>query len=315
MSHRRSCSRTLVLLPLLTLAACASAPPPVEPAPITTVATPSEQPSSEPSSGPADVDGRVAAARARLEATPAGKVVLAGIEAQGGLTPWMAANAIGFDYAYRPTDGRGPKVSYQTVELRTARVFHTFAEPTRGGIAWDGERAWSALEDNAAVPARFWALTPFYFTAMPFVLADPGVKLELVEDDPAAAGFGPADVVRVTFEAGTGDAPEDYYVVYFDKADHHMLGLRYVVSWKPFVAPKNLAHTPEKLVVYSQPIEVGGIKVAGTQTFYAFDGKRGDRVTTATVRDVAFPATFDPATLSMPDGAVIDTSLDAFKAP
>lgn len=308
MTHRSVIALTLLLFAV----GCATASPESpDPTPPLTDFLETPAPASEPTSGPADVAGRVAEARARLEGSEAGQLVLACIEAHGGLERWLSADAIGFHYAYRPEDGRSQRRTSQTVDLRRSRVIQHFDEPTRGVVAWDGQRAWSALEDADAVPVRFWALTPYYFAAMPFVLADPGVKLERSTDEPKAAGLKDADVVRVTFEPGTGDAPDDYYVLYIDKADHHLLGLRYVVSWRPFVEGKGIAHTPEKLVLYDQPIEVGGIRLYGRQRFFSFDGARGPVVTTATVSDVAFPTTFDPTGLTMPEGAVIDTSLDA----
>lgn len=184
--------------------------------------------------------------------------------------------------------------------------------PRAGRLAWDGRRAWYELDGEGPYPARFWALTPYYFVGMPFVLADPGVVLTRSEDDPTKAGFPVGtSVVRVTFEAGTGDAPNDYYVVYLDAKTHQLLGLRYVVSYRPFIKG-DMKHTPEKLIVYGDYQDVGGVKLAASQTSFAFgDGAKGPKVTQSDVAALKLGGTFDEGRLEKPEGAVVDRSLDA----
>lgn len=236
-------------------------------------------------------------------------VVLRGIQAHGGLDAWYASEAIQFRYDYRPTSGKPAKNSVQTVDLHQSRVYHDMIEPAVGTFAWDGERAWGKFEGEAKVPVHFWALTPYYFVGLPFVFADPGVQLELLKDEPDF-GLPPCDVVRVTFAGDTGDAPDDYYIAHFARSDGRLIAVRYVVSWKPFVAPRGIPHTPEKLLVFSEFDGVGALTIAKTHTFYALaDGVRGEVVTVATVSELKHPAPFDAERLTAPEGAVYDTSL------
>ncbi len=306
------------LLASLTLGACGTAPTPT---PTTQETAPEEPtpgepaaPTSRPSSSTAD---RAEAARGRLAALgEAGAIAQRCADRHGGFEAWFKGESLRFRYDYRPLGDKDAKNSVQTVDLLGSRAYHDLDEPARGQIAWDGRRAWSLMEGGGAFPARFWALTPYYFVAAPFVLGDPGVRLEIVADDPADAGLPPADVLRLTFAPGTGDAPDDYYILYVAKDDGRLLALRYVVSWKPFVAARNLKHTPEKLLVYEALTAVGGLTLAGRQSFFAFpEGKRGDKVTEATVSELVLGAPFDPERLEPPEGAVVDTSLDPFLEP
>ena len=137
------------------------------------------------------------------------------------------------------------------------------------------------------------------------------MQLTHVDDDPAVAGLPPADVIKVTYATGTGDAPDDYYVCYFSKEDGHLLATRYVVSYKAFMKGKDQKHGPEKLVVYSDVQPVGPVKLALRHETYAFDeGKRGPLVTVSTVTRAAHGVPFDETRLDLPAGAHLDTSLD-----
>jgi hypothetical protein len=286
-------------------------PEPPATVPTSGVDAPPSAPQTAASSAPAG--DRAAAGIARLAKTPAGRVVLRGIDAHGGLKAWYAGEALRFRYEYRPLGGKGAKASLQTIHLFDSRAYHEMSEPAVGVFAWDGQRAWSKFETaDAKVPVHFWALTPYYFVGLPFPFADPGVQLQLLQDEPDF-GLPPCDVVRVTFAPGTGDASDDYYIAHFAKRDGRLLAVRYVVSWKPFVAPRGMAHTPEKLLVFSEFDGAGALTVARTHTFHKIkDGKRGEEVTVGTVSQIAHPATFDEARVVPPEGAVFDTSLADF---
>lgn len=277
-------------------------------------ARPSSQPSSQPSGSatqPAQsaIATRVTAAKARLAASEAGKILLKSTETHGGLEAWFSSQALQFRYNYQPVQGV-QRNSLQTVDLLSSRAYHELDAPAKGKLAFDGDKAWMKLEGGAKFAARFWALTPYYFVGMPFVLSDPGVKLSMSADDPKAAGLPQAHVIRAAFDPGTGDAPDDYYVLYIAKDDHRLLALRYVVSYAPFFEGKPMKSTPEKLLVYEDVKPLGPLKLSRQHLTYAFkDGKRGDKVTVSDITEMKYAAPFDEARLRMPQGAVIDESL------
>lgn len=255
---------------------------------------------------------RSKAGLARLVAAgESGKIVANAIECHGGLGDWFDNETLKFRYDYVPTDPDGMRRdSTQTVELLSSRVYHDVHHPVAGAMAFDGEEAWSTFPPEK-VAARFWALTPYYFVAMPFVLADPGVRLSVVQDDPKAVGLPPGPAVKVTYEAGIGDAPDDYYIVYFNGESGCITGLRYIVTYEPFFAGKEAKHSPEKLLVYSGARTVGGLVVPTHHTFYAMqDGARSEQaVTHATVTDIAFAVPFDEERLRRPEHGRIDRAL------
>src|SRR5690606_27667701 len=82
-------------------------------------------------------------------------------------------------------------------------------------MVFDGRRAWVAAGSAPIPMARFHLLTWPYFMAVPFKLRDGGARVEPV--DPRHA---PVDkpVAKLTFKPGTGDAPEDWYLLYINPA-------------------------------------------------------------------------------------------------
>ena len=253
---------------------------------------------------------RAAASKAKLSASPAGKIVLRATERHGGLDAWFAGKSLAFHYDYDPqAEGKPNRTSMQTIDLLRSRAYHDMTSPVQGQIGWDGTKAWSTFDPSKAAP-RFWSLTPYYFVAMPFVLGDPGVNLKIVPESAKAAGLPPADVIKITFGADVGDAPDDYYYAYFAKDDGRMLALRYVVTYKPFMKP-GMTHTPEKILVYEDLKPAGPLTLARTQRTYTFPkGARGEFVTLSTVSKVKYGAAFDEARMVMPANAKVDTSLD-----
>ncbi|MEM0964371.1 MAG: hypothetical protein AAGK21_17725, partial [Bacteroidota bacterium] len=101
----------------------------------------------------------------------------------------------------------------------------------------------------------------------------------------------PVDVVRVTFEAGTGDAPDDYYDLLLDPETNRVQGVRYVVSYPAF--NPDGGHTPETLMIYDgeQTIEGESGAVVLQEGFRSFDSASGLPKARGTLTDVRFAPT------------------------
>ena len=239
------------------------------------------------------VDKRVEQSRKRLNETKAGGLVWKSIEAHGGLKRWFANGPVSFRYTYSPVGERTGRDTYQTIDTWSARARHQLADDQSKEYGWDGEVAWKKPADwKPPYNVRFWALTPYYFMGMPFVLADPGVNLTLEEPDTIEGTD--YKVVRVTF-GEVGISPDDFYVLYIDPDTHKLAALRYIVSY-PAYFPEG-GHSPEKLMTYDGTQTVDGITFADSYRFFMWDpAKKADAkvVTNAKLRDVEFrPDTLD----------------------
>ena len=281
---------------------------------------PASAPASQPSSRaaptedagriPADwVEGRAAEASARLEATPAGRLIARAIEAHGGLRTWLSAGTIAFTFDYQPLEQPQRRMNTRSrVDLwRSRAVQKEMGEGADARLGWNGRQSW--IVPNAAAfptPARFWATTPYYFVGMPFVLADPGVRFEQLAD--AELDGQSYNLVKATFEPGTGDSPDDYYILYLHPETAHLAALRYIVAYPGFF--KDGGHTPEKLMRYGEQKTVQGLRFAHRlDTFSWGEAGIGPRVTEITVADITLGETISAAAFDPEPGAEVSDSM------
>ena len=285
----------LLLLLTVVLMACGS-----EPSNTST----NDAPLTDPA--PAPFAQRIDAATARLNATPAGKMVLASIDAHGGLEKWYSQSPLYYHFNYRPTEAdKTIRDSYILNDYVNARAVHTSADQEGVTYGFDGKDAWHAPADvEPSVSPRFWSLTPYYFVGLPFVLADEGINFEPVPD---AEWEGTSyQKIKVTYDAGTGDADGDYYVLWINPETMQVDALNYIVSYPGFF--KDGGHLPEKLMVLDGKVEVEGITLPTGYTTRWSD-KPTEVITNITVSDYAFrPETKDEA-FAQPTGAVVVTDL------
>jgi hypothetical protein len=70
----------------------------------------------------------------------------------------------------------------------------------------------------------------FYFYAMPFIISDPGTNYETVA--PTELDGKIYNGLKVSYNKGVGDSPEDEYILYFDPETNKMAWLAYTVTFK-----------------------------------------------------------------------------------
>ncbi|SEL21215.1 hypothetical protein SAMN04488008_103142 [Maribacter orientalis] len=234
------------------------------------------------------VDGRVNKAKEKLGTSEAGEIVWNAMEAHGGLDRWYANGPLSFRFNYQPLDGKTARDSYQTLDTWSNRAVHTSATDSTAHFGWTGEQAWVKAKDSTSFEydTKFWALTPLYFYGQPFVLNGEGVNLELLPE--VTYKEQKQDVVKVTFDAGTGDAPDDYYILYFSKESHKLVVIRYIVSYPEYF--KDGGHAPEKFMEVMGENTVNGILFPTSYKTYWLtkDKKPGEYITQIDVSNVSF---------------------------
>lgn len=249
------------------------------------------------------ISERVATSESRMQESAAGQRLLDAINAHGGLEKWFANGALWFHFDYQPLDGKTRRNSHQLVDQWSARAVHELASDRSVRYGWDGQEAW-VFPDTAQLPVnpRFWSMTPFYFVGLPFVLADEGTRYQLL--DPQELNGQMYDLVKVTYTSGTGDAPDDFYVVYIHQETSHMEALRYIVTYPGFFP--NGGHSPEKIMILKGLQEVDGIALATGYDTHWWQDTVGAHITTIDVKDVQFKSDVNrEEAFAKPEGASV----------
>ena len=247
----------------------------------------------------------VLAAAAPPDAALAGsaaEIIDAMVEAHGGMERWATAPTVSFEDEFKPGTAETGAVSRVTVEQGRRRAYIDFPG-TEMHIAWDGEKAWSENWE-APYPPRFLALLNYHFVNLPWLAKDPGVILgkpgkARLRDDPKEYL-----TVKVTYEAGVGDTPRDYYVLYVDPETHRLRANEYIVTYRS-ILPEGVEASDPHILVYDEYATVDGLVVPTHYTIYEADGTV---YASCDVRDWSFDQPFDEGRMVMGEGAVIDES-------
>lgn len=169
-----------------------------------------------------------------------------------------------------------------------------------GTIAiFDGRHAWVSPASSTFTSARFHLLTWPYFALAPFKLGDPGTRLELAGEQ--TLHDKPHATAKLTFAPGTGDAPDDWYLLYVDPQTARLAAMAYVVTY----GKKPGAPEEPHAIVYEDFQTIDGATISTTWKFYNWSpekGPHGDMIGQATLRNVRF-MTPDPGAFDKPPDA------------
>lgn len=156
-------------------------------------------------------------------------------------------------------------------------------------LVWDGAEAWVSPAGAAFQGARFHLLTWPYFLAAPYKLRDPGSHLADLGATPYRDG-ATMPAARLTFEAGVGDTPDDWYVVYRDPASERLAAMAYIVTYGKDLAT---AEGDPHAITYDGFETVGGVPIPTRWTFWSWSaetGIHGEPIGAVTLTDPRFIA-------------------------
>lgn len=163
-------------------------------------------------------------------------------------------------------------------------------------MVFDGKNVYMSPEDAKTDGARFAMFTWPYFFAFPYKLQDPGTIIEPLENLELSGQT--REAFKLSFEAGTGDSPDDWYVGYLNP-DHTIHAAGYIVT---FGKTQEEAEKAPHAIVYTNYSKINKIPFAKNWTFYNWskaNGLQGEPLGTAVLSNIKF----------------IDPDKDFFKKP
>ncbi|WP_051052737.1 DUF6503 family protein [Fulvivirga imtechensis] len=220
------------------------------------------------------------------------------LDAHGSSAHWQTFYSLEYDLT--TTLGKEKK-EHQLIDLKSRKVRISGSSYT---IGFDGEDVWVTPDKVAfaQMPPRFYHNLVFYFFAMPFVLADPGINYEdLGEREIEGKRYL---ALKVSFQKGVGDADGDLYIAHFNPETFQLEVLLYTVTY--FSGEK---HENYNVLVYNEWQQVNGLTVPKVMTGHKYEAD--------SIREVRYRAEFSNVDLSdkqadaslflRPAGAEIDS--------
>lgn len=210
------------------------------------------------------------------------------LEAHGGLEKWREYAGLEYDLTW--SSAKGEKKDHQIFNLRTRDGLITSDKYTLGhsrGEVWIKP----GLDALDGTPPRFYMWTPFYFFGMPFVFADPGAQQESLGRKAFKGGL--YDAVKVTFQKGVGDTPNDYYVAYITPKSAQLKLVYYIATFPALRGDKPVDQLERHAIVFQEWQRADGLFVPKTAFIHAWkiDHIEGEALATLKFSAVRFSTT------------------------
>ena len=218
-----------------------------------------------------------------------------GFNAHGGLKNWKKMKSLSYSLL------NDDKKEIHKVDLQNRKVN---LENPDWSLGFDGKEVWVSPSKEAFGNGspRFYHNLIFYFYAMPFVLADEGIIYEVLPKDSLNGKL--YTPIKISYNVGIGDAPEDEYIAYFDAETHIMGALLYTVTY--YSGNKSDKY---KALIYNDWKEINGILLPASMKGFKYeDGQLGEQRYHRIFGDrELLEISYDQAMFEMPDVAEIDS--------
>ncbi|MDY8137880.1 DUF6503 family protein [Aquimarina sp. 2201CG5-10] len=139
-------------------------------------------------------------------------------------------------------------------------------------LIYNGKQVFLQPADANDKRARFDMFTWTYFFGFPYKLSDPGTKWEMQED--RSLDNKTHSTAKLSFDAGIGDAPDDWYVIYTDPKENSLQAAAYIVTYGS-EGDTSKAEADPHAIRYRDFVVVDGIPFATKWDFYGWTQEKG----------------------------------------
>ena len=184
-------------------------------------------------------------------------------DAHGGIDIWNSMENLYFEIE---KEGQNEKTTTALKSRKSLIDAETYL------LGYDGKNVWLKEKDTTTYKgnARFYYNLMFYFYTMPFIVGDNGINYDKVDALEFEGKQYPG--IKISYEAGIGESPDDEYIVYYDAETNKMAWLAYTVTYFSKEKSKNF-----RLIRYSDWEKVEGLLLPKTLHWHVYkDGVIGD---------------------------------------
>jgi hypothetical protein len=154
-------------------------------------------------------------------------------------------------------------------------------------VVFDGKKIWlNSTEVGADRQARFEIFMWQYFFMSPFKMDDAGTYWQLMSDK--IIDDNECARAKLTFKNGTGDTPNDWYIVHRNKATDYLSAMAYIVTFGNKAVTE--AEKRPNGITYDDFITVEGVQFATNWRFWKWSEQRGfyDAKGSAKIKNIRF---------------------------
>ena len=197
------------------------------------------------------------------------------LESHGSLKAWKEQKTLTFELL-KPN---GNEV--HTIDLHSRKDRIDVADISMG---YDGSEIWlkdekESYKGNAVVYHNLM----FYFYAMPFVFADPGVNYEMAEPLEFDGKSYPG--IHMSYNDGVGASSKDDYYLHYDPETFQMAWLGYT-----FTFGSDEKSNDVRWIRYNDWIKINGILLPKSMTWHNYEGR--------TIKEAKDPTIFENISLT-----------------
>lgn len=213
-------------------------------------------------------------------------------EAHGGLSAWKQQRSLSFDIPKKSGD------ETHTIDLYSRKdIVKTDAYK----MGYDGTDVWLLDPDgNYKGDPVFYHNLMFYFYAMPFVLADDGIRY--FETEPLIYEGKEYPGIGIGYQNGVGTSPEDEYFIHYDADNHQMAWLGYTVTYKTGEKSDDI-----HWIRYDNWTNIAGVLLPKSISWHTVEeGKVGELRNTVTFENILLSKeAVNEAVFAKPEGAEV----------
>ncbi|PKA96880.1 hypothetical protein B0O79_0519 [Flavobacteriaceae bacterium MAR_2009_75] len=197
------------------------------------------------------------------------------LESHGSLKTWKKQKTLTFELL-KPN---GNEV--HTIDLHSRKDRIDIADISMG---YDGSEIWlkdekESYRGNAVVYHNLM----FYFYAMPFVFADPGVNYEMAEPLEFEGKYYPG--IHMSYNDGVGASSKDDYYLHYDPETFQMAWLGYT-----FTFGSDEKSNDVRWIRYNDWIKINGVLLPKSMAWHNYEGR--------TIKEAKDPTTFENISLT-----------------